>query len=696
MSCLIAFLVASCRSGDLGENTSRAAQVDQRRLIQADQHAGQWMAHGRDFFEQRFSPLTRITDDNVKRLGLAWYADFDTRRAQEATPLVIDGALYVSTAWSKVYAFDAKTGKPLWKFDPQVARQYAEFTCCDVVNRGIAAWKGRLFLGTLDGRLIAIDAATGRQIWSQQTTDPAKGFSVTGAPRVANGRVLIGQQGSEFAERGYFSAYSAETGDLLWRWYIVPGDPSYGFENEAMKKAAATWGGEWWKAGGGGSPWDGITYDPTTDYVIFGTGNGSPWPAELRSPGNTENLYLSSIVALNAATGEYAWHYQTTPHDSWDLDAAVQITIADIVIDGRKRHVAMQGSKNGFFYVLDARTGEFISASPLVPGINWTTGIDPKTGVPAINSAARYDQTGKGFVVVPGLPGAHSWHPMSFSPRTGLVYIPVMLNNGPLARGKAEGSALARGTAVDARAGAAAFTASGAKTLVGGYLLAWNPVTRSEAWRVTFDKAGRGGGVLSTAGNLVFQGNTYAEEFAAYRADTGEKLWSMQAQTGVVAGPVTYEVEGEQYIAVVAGQRTGGNYYSFNGSRVLVFKLDGSATLPSKPAEVPMALNPPEQFGTTEAVAAGNDAYHRLCANCHGASAAQSRALFPDLRFSGSLQSTDAFKAIVLEGALASNGMVSYQNSLSPEEAEAIRAYLVNSAHSLKARAPADHPKARP
>jgi len=659
------------------------ANVDATRLGAADEHPGQWMSTGRDYNEQRFSPLTKINTENVSQLGLAWFGDFDTRRGQESTPIVVDGTLYVTTAWSKVYTYDAKTGRPLWKFDPKVPGGWAVNACCDVVNRGVAAWNGKVYLGTIDGRLIAIDAGTGKPVWSQQTTDPTKAYSITGAPRVANGRVFIGQAGSEFSQRGYVSAYDAETGRQLWRWYIVPGNPADGFENEQMEAAAKTWGGEWWKTGGGGGPWDAITYDPVTGYVLVGTGNGAPWPAEIRSPGNNDNLYLASIVALKADTGEYVWHYQATPHESWDYDNTQQITVADLEIGGRRRHVAMQASKNGFFYVLDATTGKLLSAEPFIPGVNWASGVDLRSGRPIINTEARYDSTGRGFFVVPTPGGAHSWHPMSFDPLTGLVYIPAMIGNYPMVAQREDDNPMGQKLSISMTKGFAMYDRPGApKRMNSGALLAWDPVGQKEVWQVPFEN-GRGGGTLSTAGGLVFQGNSKYQEFAAYRADDGEKLWSMPAQTGIVAGPVTYEVDGEQYVAVAAGARLTGNYYAPNYSRILAFKLGGMASLPPPVDPPPQVLNPPPGFGSKEMLAQGAERYGRFCGTCHGTDG-QSRGLFPDLRYSAALNSAESFKSVVVDGALSANGMVSFKAALTQDDVDSIRAYIVSRAIEAK------------
>ncbi len=670
----------------------RFAAVDGPRLLAADEpaNAGQWMSYGRDYGEQRFSPLKTINTDTVKNLGLAWFADFDTRRGQESTPIVVDGVIYVTTAWSKVYAYEAKTGKQLWQFDPKVPGSWAVNACCDVVNRGVAAWRGKVYLGTIDGRLIAIDAATGHSVWETQVTDKDKAYSITGAPRIAAGRVFIGEAGNEFTQRGFMSAFDAETGKLDWRWYIVPGDPKAGFENPQMELAAKTWAGEWWKKGGGGGPWDGLAYDPTTNYILIGTGNGAPWPADIRSPGNSDNLYLSSIVALRADTGEYVWHYQMTPHDSWDYDGTQQITIADLTIGGSKRHVAMQASKNGFFYVLDAKDGKLISAQPFVKGINWATHVDLKTGRPDINPAARYDVTGKGFIQVPFYGGGHNWHPMSYSPQTGLVYIPAMEVSFPFAATREDDNPMGQKLSISFVKGFAMLRDPQALKIDRGFLLAWDPVNQREVWRVPHD-AGRSGGTLATAGGLVFAGDSKKEEFAAYRADTGERMWGQDAQTGVVAGPATFEVDGEQYVAVVAGYRLTGNYWAPNYSRILVYKLGGTAKLPDVVPVPDPVLNPPAAFGTVAVIGHGQELYGRFCGTCHG-NDGFSRGMFPDLRYAGAIGSAAAFKTIVIDGALTQNGMVSFAKALGPDEPEAIRAYLVSKAIALQHAPPLDAP----
>ena len=693
VACGLALLGAAC--GETSHDGHAAVQpaprfaaVDAARLLTADApgNAGQWMSYGRDYAEQRFSPLTGINTESVKKLGLAWFADFDTHRGQESTPIAIDGVIYVTTAWSKVYAFEARSGRQLWKFDPQVPGEWAVNACCDVINRGVAAWHGKVYLGTLDGRLIALDAGSGTVVWQTQVTPKEQAYSITGAPRIAAGRVFIGEAGSEFSQRGFMSAYDAETGKLDWRWYIVPGNPQDGFENRQMELAARTWGGQWWKTGGGGGPWDGLTYDPTTGYLLIGTGNGAPWPAEIRSPGNNDNLFLSSIVALKADTGEYVWHYQETPHESWDYDSTQQITLADLTIAGQRRHVALHAPKNGFFYIFDARDGTLISAQPYVKGVNWASRVDLQTGRPVINPASRYDVTGKGFIQVPGFSGAHNWQPMAFSPASGLVYIPAMEFAYPFVATRADDNPMGQKLSISFAKGAELMRDPKALRLNKGFLLAWDPVAGREVWRVPYED-GRSGGALATAGGLVFAGNSKTQEFAAYRADTGERLWGQAAQTGVLAGPATFAVDGEQYVAVVAGYRLSGNYWAPNYSRLLVYKLGGAAQLPEAQPAPPPVLNPPPAFGSPRAIAHGRDLYGRFCGTCHG-DGGFSRGMFPDLRFAGAIGSADAFKTIVIDGVLADNGMVSFAKALQPAEVEAIRAYLVTAAIELRQHPP--------
>jgi quinohemoprotein ethanol dehydrogenase len=660
------------------------AQVDHARMLAADRNPGQWMSVGRTYDEQRFSPLAQINAETVGRLGLAWYADINTERGMEASPLVIDGLLYNVQPWNVVTAYDAKTGRVLWSYDPQVPLRFGRLACCDIVSRGLAAWNGKIYVATLDGRLIALDAKTGQPVWSVLTVDNSKAYTITGAPRVIDGKVVIGNGGAEIGVRGYVSAFDAETGEQLWRWHTVPGNPADGFENAAMAMAAETWTGEWWRAGGGGTVWDSFSYDPELNLVYIGTGNGSPWAQKWRSPGGGDNLFLASIVALRADTGEYVWHYQTVPGEQWDYTATQQMILADLAIGGRTRKVLMQAPKNGFFYVLDRATGELISTGQLVP-INWALGIDPVTGRPIENRNARYGTTP--VMISPGAGGAHNWNPMAFSPLTGLVYVPV--TETYMAYGLSETYDPARGglgtsfIGFDAERRAIAEYADAHSK---GWLSAWNPATQTEVWRGPIEQKGSGG-VLVTAGNLVFQG-TIGQTFAAYRADTGEKVWEMPVQQVPIAAPIAYEVGGEQYIAVNAGwggglahvERSQYTQLFLSKPRLLVFKLGGTARLPPLPPEslqVPELVAPPALAGTPAQVALGERLYGENCALCHGTAA---RGGVKDLRHM--MPATHAaFLDIVLGGTRAANGMASFADTLTRDEAQAIHHYLIARAH---------------
>lgn len=695
-------LVAACGGSDAPEATQEAtetseasetramARVDGARLANADAEPGNWMSYGRTYSEQRYSPLDQVTDENVAELGLAWYYDLDTDRGQEATPIVVDGVMYVSTAWSKVKALDAATGELIWEYDPAVAGEKAIHACCDVVNRGVAVWQGKVFVGALDGRLIALDAATGEPAWSVQTTDPDMPYTITGAPRVAKGMVLIGNGGAEFGVRGYVAAYDADSGEEIWRFYTVPGNPEEGFESDAMEAAADTWTGQWWNYGGGGTVWDSIVYDPELDYVYIGVGNGSPWNQAIRSPEGGDNLYLSSIVALEADTGEYVWHYQTTPGDTWDFTATQPLVLAELTIDGEARKVIMQAPKNGFFYVLDRTDGAFISAKPYST-VTWASGID-ETGRPIENPDARYAGKEGVVLVAPGPGGAHSWMPMAYNPDTGLVYFPVNDAGFPYADDpEYRPTALGFNTGNSFEAGSMPQIPAVKEQILGAiksFLVAWDPVKQEAAWRVDYPGPSNGG-VLTTAGNLVFEGSA-GGDFIAYAADTGDKLWSSHAQTGIIAAPATYTVDGEQYVSVLAGW---GGIWALppgeiglmsgrlgNKSRVLTFKLGGGASLPPAEAPAPLSFNPPPATATDEAVTRGKTLYHRNCVQCHG-DAGISGGMLPDLRASAMIQSEESWESIVLGGALNDRGMVSFAEELDEEDSEAIRAYIIARAH---------------
>ncbi len=671
------------------QQETRAAWVDASRVANADAEPENWLVHGRTNSEQRFSPLDLVNDGNVDELGLAWYTDLDTNRGQEATPIVVDGVLYSTSAWSKVQAVDAKTGRLLWQYDPEVAGIWNIRACCGVQNRGAAVWEGRVYFGALDGRLIALDAATGELVWQINTTDQAQSYTITGAPRIADGKVIIGNGGAEYGVRGYVSAYDAGTGEQLWRFYTVPGNPADGFEDETQEMAAATWTGEWWTEGGGGTAWDSFAYDPSLNLVYIGTGNGSPWARALRSPGGGDNLFLASIVAVDADTGKYAWHYQTTPGDTWDYTAVQHMILADLEIDGRPRQVIMQAPKNGFFYVIDRITGELISAENIMP-VNWATHVDLETGRPIETPGARYDETLAAKKISPGPAGAHNWQPMSFNPETGLVYIPA--KQEPLIyvlQDNYEKRPIGFNIGVNIWDPVEEFADLGPEfgAEFQSSLLAWDPVSQREVWRIS-QEGPEQGGLLSTSGNLVFQG-TATEELIAYDATSGEQLWSAPTQTGVLAPPITYSVDGEQYIAVVVGWGavtanvlgvvTNPAGTNRNISRILAFKPGGNAELPPPPERV-TPPDPPGDFGSEAQITAGASLYGRNCSICHGVYAI-SGGVLPDLRHSPMLAAPEPFKSVVLDGTLLANGMASFSEVLSEDDAEAIRAYVVRQAH---------------
>lgn len=685
------------------------ASVDAARIIHADNEPENWMTHGRTYSEQRFSPLNQINDQNVSRLSLAWSLDLDTRRGQEATPIVVDGIMYFSTAWSKVLAVKAATGEKLWSYDPKVLPEWAINACCDVVNRGVAAWQEKIFVATLDGRLIALDAATGKVVWETLTIDRKYRYTITGAPRVVKGKVIIGNAGAEMGVRGYISAYDADTGKLQWRFYTVPGDPSQPFESSALASAAKTWTGSWWKLGGGGTVWDSMAYDPELELLYIGTGNGVPWSEHARSPHGGDNLYTSSVVALQPDTGAYVWHYQETPGDVWDFDSAAQMVLANLVIDNVPRKVLLHAPKNGFFYVLDRAKGQLISAIPYTV-VSWADGIDLKSGRPIEHAGARYKEGDPGIPLAPGPSGGHTWHSMSFSPMTGLVYLPVM-DAGFFYKHDEhfQEKALAFNAAIDWVAAGLPQKPEIKKAVlagVNGHLCAWDPVQQKEIWRV--ERASPvNGGVLSTAGNLVFQG-TAQGNLEAYRAATGEKLWSADAQSGIVAAPISYSVsrvdpinpgnsaDNEQFVAVVAGW--GGVFPLAAGEvalksaraqnvyRVLAFKLDGKATLPPLPQFTPAKLHLPRPTGSAATMQRGEALYQRYCSTCHG-DVAVSGGVLPDLRYSAALANSQPWAEVVLGGSLQSLGMISFSKELSPKDAEAIRAYVISRANQSAAEA---------
>ena len=656
-------------------------------LVDFNSSPNEWLLHGRTYAEERHSPLDQINTSNVDQIGLSWSFETGTNRGHETTPIVKDGVMFITAPWSVVHALDAKTGDLLWTHDPKVERAWANNACCDVVNRGVALYENSIFFGTIDGRLISLDKDTGTENWSILTIDKSRPYTITGAPRIVKGNVIIGNGGGEFGVRGYVTAYDVNSGDELWRFYTVPGNPNEPFESPEMEIAAKTWsGGKWWEYGGGGTVWDSMAYDPALDTLYIGTGNGSPWNRYVRSPGGGDNLYLSSIVALDPDTGDYKWHYQTTPGDSWDYTATQHMILADLEINGQMRKVIMQAPKNGFFYVIDRTNGELISAENYVP-INWATHVDMETGRPVENPANNYFDTPA--LTTPGPLGGHNWQPMAFNPDTGLVYIPAqeMLfvyshdkdfeynpktwNTGQ----QIEMTYLPKNPDELAMVDKATF----------GYLLAWDPVAQKEVWREQYQRPWSGG-LLSTAGDLVLQG-TSDGRFIAFDAASGEILWSVDTGQGIIAPPITYMIDDEQYIAVQVGY---GGAYALAGAfpsanknpaqdgRMLVFKLGGEEMSP--PAQSIAKVNPVVPSMTTDAltIARGEYEYHEHCQFCHGAGVIGG-GVIPDLRYLDEV-GHKTFLGVILGGMHSEKGMASFKDVLSLEQANQIQAYIISQA----------------
>ncbi|MEO8306948.1 MAG: PQQ-dependent dehydrogenase, methanol/ethanol family [Pseudomonadota bacterium] len=658
--------------------------VDAVRLRAADSEPGQWLMDGRNYSAQRYSTLKSIDEHTVGKLGLAWYAELDTMRGVEATPLFVDGVIYNISAWNIASAYNAKSGKRLWTYDPKVPREMGRYACCEPVARGLAFWKGKVIIATLDGRLIGLNSKNGKPIWTAQTFTREQPYSITGAPRVFDGKVVIGNGGGDFGVRGFVSAWDADTGKFLWKFYIVPGDPSKGPDGAAsdsvMAMATRTWNGEWWKLGGGGGAWDSINYDPELGLIYVGTGNGGPNAQLHRSPGRGDNLFLCSIVALDAQTGEYRWHYQEVPEEDWDYTCTSSIVQADITIDGTPRKVLLHAPKNGFFYVIDRTNGKFISAKNHVP-VTWTTGIDAVTGRPNMNPEAHYGT--EPVLVAPGPGGAHNWFPMAYNPETGLAYFPqyehwfvYALDPDFVAKPFRSNSGMGgySGDALKKRLELQKLIDQREKTA----LIAWDPVKQEVRWRVPLPRHGNGG-VLTTAGNLVFEGTT-KQTFAAFRATDGALLWEMPVQSAPVSGPITYEMDGVQYVAVNAGwgggaaqiERGAGTAMNRASARLLVFRLGASKQLPPLPPASPIP-NPPPLRASEESVRKGGEVYARTCAQCHGQLAVGG---VKDLR-QMTPETHAQFNDIVLKGLRVQKGMASFANVVNPEEVEAIHAYLI-------------------
>jgi quinohemoprotein ethanol dehydrogenase len=667
--------------------SAAVAGVNAEAIIQNRETTRNWLTHGLDFQETRHSKLDAIDAENVGELGLAWATSLESRRGVEATPIVVDGVMYVTASWSVVHALDARTGEEIWRYDPEVPREHASKGCCDVVNRGVALHEGVVYVGAFDGNLHAIDAVTGERKWMVDTIENRDmAYTITGAPRVYKGNVIIGNGGAEYGVRGYITAYDAETGDEKWRWYSVPGDPSEPFENESMEKAAETWDASvpYWEAGGGGTMWDSMAYDPELDLMYVGTGNGSPWNANLRSPAGGDNLYLASVVALNPDTGEYVCHYQETPGDSWDYTSTQHIILADLEIEGEERKVFLHAPKNGFFYVVDRTDCSFISAEKFVE-VTWAEGYDAD-GRPIENPAARSREDS--WEQVPSAYGAHNWHPMSFNPQTGLVYIPAQ--GVPLVQQHDPEWSFNEHLPGRAHSNLGwnlgyLFNTTAPTATPFGHLLAWDPVAQKEVWRAEHVSPWNGG-TLTTAGNLVFQG-TADGRFIAYNAATGEMLWQTPVGSGVVAAPVTYMIDDEQYVSVAVGW--GGVYGlsqratdTIGPGKVYTFKAGGTASMPQMVENDPAELVEGVAYSPDD-IAPGGALYVSNCLFCHGVPGVNNGGNIPNLGFSDAAMLEGA-PELLLSGAFVEGGMPTFEGKLTEAEIKQIVAFIQGTADAVR------------
>jgi quinohemoprotein ethanol dehydrogenase len=676
---------------------SPATSVAAGNKIADTAQGGNWLSYGRTYDEQRYSPLTQINTSSVQQLGLAWSFEMPKRaRALEGTPLAIDGVLYFTSSMSVVYAVRAVDGKVLWEYDPQawIFNPQALRTL-QGYNRGLAYWEGSLFLGSCDGHLIALDAKTGKVQWSVLTVETQNSRKqISGAPRAYNGKIIIGHAGADVGTRGYVTAYEAKTGKQLWRFYTVPGNPANGFEDSAMAMAATTWSGQWWRWGGGGTVWNAITFDPEFNRIYIGTGNSSNYNPQSRSPGGGDNLFLASIVALDADTGKYIWHYQVNPREAWDFKATADMVLADLTIDGMDRKVLMQSPTNGFFYVLDRRTGKLISAEK-TGKVTWAERIDLATGRPVEAPNLRYEKGAVQFWPSPW--GTHNWQAMSFSPRTGLVYIPYMQLGGSY-NSTAQDLKDAENMTVDKTR--YWFPIGGSFGVVvtdeedgKGQLVAWDPVLQKARWRVQHPMLFNGG-TLVTAGDVVFQGTADGWLYA-YDARNGSRLWAFDAHNGIVAPPITFQVGDAQYVSVLVGYggstAPGGKImdpgwrYGEHLPRALTFVLGGKAVLPKSPGpDFAEHILDDETFAIDESQAdQGERRWDHTCILCHGLNAGQTAGSnAPDLRGSPLANNFEAFKA-VLGGALKQNGMPPF-DELSPKEARELFMYIRRQARASR------------
>ncbi|MEC7893777.1 MAG: PQQ-dependent dehydrogenase, methanol/ethanol family [Pseudomonadota bacterium] len=692
LSYAAALLLATTSLHPTPVDAAEAGNVNDQRIIDAQRNEpGSWLTYGQTYKEQRFSELTQINRSNIAELNLAWskpIGDYNMR--MQGTPLVVDGVMYVSNGWSVIYALNATNGEEIWRHDPEVDRSYAALACCGPAhNRGVAVYDGKVFVGTFDGRLIAVDANTGEELWDIDTWIPEGlgRFNITGAPRAAAGKVVIGQGSGESGHRrGYVTAYDTDTGEVAWRFFLVPGNPNEPFEHPEMELAAQTWGGEWWKYGGGGTAWNSLVYDEEFNSLYVGVGNGAPWPREIRSPGGGDDLFLSTIISLNMDTGRMNWYYQTTPGDNWDYSSAMDMTIGEIEFSGEMRQVLLQAPKNGFFYVLDRNNGELLRALPYTDGIDWATHVDMETGRPVENPDVVYEVEPQW--IMPANSGAHNWEPQSWDNEQGLMYFYYhdianfySLDEGFVETGSYEirerGLSLGWGEGEYRRR---LIEQAGPRPDSQAYIGAFDPITGTYKWRHPLE-SDYNGGVVATRGNILFHPEGTGE-FSARDTSNGELLWRFKAPGSFRSTSViTYQINGTQYVTTMMN----GNRAIDMGGTVLTFKLNGDAELQIPEIAVAELPDLPDTDFTLEQVREGDTLYHAQCSSCHGGIgiADEVAIVAPDLRLM-SLDSHSQMETIVLQGSRVQQGMPDFENTINKDELESIRAFVVTQARQLQ------------